>query len=94
MKCRSVVHQSSLDCHEMVRKSAAPTSWGKTCNYLLLCRACHESIHRHNTHLARQLAIKLMEDPRYFNLQQINKISGQRAIQLPEVIRYVRLLYC
>ena len=94
MACLTVTSQSDLHCHEMVRRSTAPKSWGVRANYLLLCAQCHEGFHRGNIQLATQLAIKLIEDPKHFNLRTINKISCRQKIGLEQVVKYARLNYC
>jgi len=93
MMCHSTASQSDLHCHEMVRRSTAPSAWGVAANYLLLCDGCHGRCHRMNTPLVIQLAHKLMEDPAHFDLRKINRISCQQRITMPDVIKYVRLCY-
>ena len=93
MACLTVTSQSDLHCHEMVRRSTAPHGWGVRANYLLLCAQCHDSFHRGNFHLGTQLAIKLIEDPKHFNLRTINKISCREKIDLKQVVKYARIVY-
>lgn len=57
------------EIHEIEKRSQAPLSWGKRCNYLLICHPCHEEFHENAewTH-AQQLAIKLRMDPKHYDL--------------------------
>lgn len=80
------------DVHEIVRKSQAPRAWGVVENYLLLCRDCHDMIHRHNIVIARQLAIKLLRDPDHFGLEAINEIKPGCPTAMREVVQQLLFL--
>lgn len=66
--CMSCGWQAMLQIHEMERRSHAAGRWGHRSNYLLLCQRCHEELFAAMPH-ARQLAFKLVRDPRNFDLQ-------------------------
>lgn len=68
-----------LDVHEIERRSAAPRSWGTTCNYVVACGSlssnnCHEKVFGTLSH-AVQLAVKLLRNPTAYDLQSWLKIS-------------------
>lgn len=84
------VGQVMLDCHEMIRRSQAPRSWGSTANYLGVCRDCHSTVVV-NMPLINQLAFKLLRDPEHFDLAKISRIAG-REIRLRDVVAAAKLL--
>lgn len=71
-----------LEIHEMVRRSSAPRSWGRECNYLLLggglgC-GCHEKVD--SMSLTQQLAVKFLRDLPHYHLEGVMEISPRRGI--------------
>ena len=69
MVCRS--SDVVLEVHEIAKRSSAPKTWGNRLNYLLLCQSCHREVEasREVWPLARQLALKLVRDPKHFDLK-------------------------
>lgn len=57
-----------LETHEMERRSRAPGRWAHPCNYLLVCNICHNGPLAAMPHKT-QLAYKLGEDPKDFDLE-------------------------
>jgi hypothetical protein len=68
MFCKAAPSWPPLAVHEIERRSQAPTRWAAGCNYLLLCEPCHAGPFATMPH-ARQLAVKLVADPKHFDLQ-------------------------
>lgn len=64
-----VCGEPAVDIHEMERKSQAPRGWADRCNYLAVCRVCHDGPLAAMPH-ARQLAYKLVGDPEHFDLDR------------------------
>ena len=80
----------AFDCHEMVRRSAAPRRWGRRANYLAVCRRCHEGPVV-NMPLSMQLAHKLLHDPDNFDLAIISEIVG-RPVLLRDVVAQLKFI--
>lgn len=66
---RAELGSAWLEVHEMERKGQAAGRWGTRCNYLLLCPFCHDK-HFANMDHSRQLAVKLINDPEHFDLDE------------------------
>jgi len=71
--CGSAFTYSSLEVHEIDRRSQAPGSWGVEVNLLLVCRHCHAAVIPGMSH-AEQLCLKRHYDPEHFDLQAWLKI--------------------
>lgn len=56
------------EIHEIEKRSQAPKSWARRCNYLLLCNPCHWGMDEPEWTHARQLALKRRMDPEHFDL--------------------------
>ena len=84
MVCTVCSNTGTLDCHEIIRKSAAPRQWGHRSNYLAVCRRCHDNVITCMS-LSQQLAYKLLRDPDHFSLSDISRIAG-REISLRDVV--------
>jgi hypothetical protein len=67
--CLAKIPYDRLEIHEIERKSQAPNRWGLECNYLLLCRTCHAGPFATMPH-AKQLAVKLIQNPNDFDLKE------------------------
>ena len=67
MSCLGTGGYWPLEVHEIERRSHAPKSWQHTCNYLLLCKTCHENQFATMPH-AEQMAVKARRDRMHFNL--------------------------
>ena len=86
----------ATDVHEIERRSHAPWRWADVCNYLFVCEECHSEELATMPH-ARQLAIKQMEDPENYNLQDWLRVrdpelrAPERVTQ-EEVNEFCRLL--
>jgi hypothetical protein len=84
-----------LDIHEIERRSHAPRSWGVRCNYLRLCRECHQGMFASLDH-AHQLAVKLVADPDHFDLDAWLRIrdpelTAPNRVTLSDIAQYLRL---
>ena len=68
------------DVHEIARGPARSKAVAERCTWLAVCRACHEELDDFKAWpLARQLAVKLVVDPEFFDLQKFNQIRGRNA---------------
>lgn len=84
-----------LEVHEIERKSQAAGRWGERCNYLLLCPSCHATHFASMPH-ARQLAVKLINDPKHFCLASWLRIKdpelkAPERVTLEDVVAHVVL---
>ena len=85
-----------MDTHEIVRKSQASKSWGHRCNYLKIggslssCN-CHEK-HFSTMPLARQLAVKWLNDRKHFDFEKWLEIRGRGDVEFIDVIREIQHL--
>ena len=80
------------DVHEIARGPARNKAVTERCTWLAVCRACHEDLDDYKTWtLARQLAVKLVVDPEFFDLDKFNALRGRssRAITLVDVADYL-----
>lgn len=79
----------ACDIHEIERKSHAPAfQWAHTCNYMSVCRTCHDGPLATMRH-ARQLAFKLLSDAEHFDLEiwnQLREGDGPPRVTLSDVI--------
>jgi len=85
-----------LDVHEIERKSQAPNNWGELCNYLKICRRCHDGPFRDMDH-DKQLAVKLIKDPENFDLWEWlrlrdPKLTAPDRVTLDDVVRHLRMV--
>jgi len=85
-----------LDIHEIERKSHAPNAWGDRCNYLKLCRRCHAGPFANMDH-ARQLAVKLIRDPEYFDLWawlrlRDPQLNAPDRVTMDEIVSHLRMV--
>ncbi len=86
-KCMWCGIEPATDVHEILRRSQAPAQWSDTCNYLFLCRDCHQS--RFDVMpQARQLACKFMQDNEHFNLERFRIIGGRADME--DVLRWLK----
>lgn len=84
-----------LQIHEIERKSHASGRWGVRCNYLLLCPKCHGEVFDTLPH-AHQLAVKLMNDPAHFDLDEWLRLRdpallAPERVTLEEIVQYLDL---
>ncbi len=82
----------ACDVHEMARGCHRSVAVKHRCCWLSLCRQCHEEMDDYAVWpLTRQLAVKLLKDPEYFDLLKFNSIRGRApgAITLAEVVAHL-----
>lgn len=99
MYCKCERPPIKLDVHEIERKSHATNRWwkitdhGKHVNGLKLCRTCHMEHFDTMLH-AKQLAIKLIEDPDNFDLDAWLSIKPRPStyVTMSEIMEYVKEL--
>jgi len=90
MICHCAGHVT-LDVHEMLTRGRFPTEWGFDANYLLLCRLCHDRVHRENWTYLTQLVVKLDNDPESFDLDLFNAVKRGEPITLEDLNNAVYL---
>jgi hypothetical protein len=76
------------DVHEIARGVSRKDSYHNRAAWLLLCRQCHDEVGNYMLWpIVRQLAVKLVADPDYFDLEAVNLLRGRDrdAITLQEV---------
>jgi hypothetical protein len=92
--CAKCSRQAPLDCHEIARGAAREAALSRREAWLALCRNCHDSMDDYSVWpVERQLALKLLSDPAWFNIQVVNELRGRApdAITLAEVADYLGL---
>jgi hypothetical protein len=76
------------DVHEIARGPSRKEAYHNRAAWLLLCRQCHDEVGNYMLWpIARQLAVKLVADPDYFDLEVVNRLRGRDkdAITMQEV---------
>lgn len=80
-------------CHEISRGPARDASLSRRETWLGVCSTCHDLLDDYSQYpIERQLAIKLLVDPEWFDIRAVNELRGRApdAITLPEVVDYLR----
>jgi cytochrome c553 len=78
----------TLEVHEIARGPSRKQAVQERACWLLVCRRCHEELGDYSKWpLARQLALKLLQDREHFDLRKFNVIRGRapNAITMREV---------
>lgn len=95
-KCQAPrCNRKAWDCHEITRGTASrykAVEHRET--FLALCRTCHEAMGDYSVWpIEKQLALKLLVDPAWFDLEVINSIRGRSstAIELVDVACYLEV---
>jgi hypothetical protein len=95
MWCEGSFPRIKLEVHEMERKSHARNRWWPedACNGLVLCPHCHSEYFATMPH-AKQLAVKLLEDPNHFNLQGWLEVGGRpdSYVTMEDIVEEVKEL--
>lgn len=86
--CSSV---PATEIHEITSGPAREAALEKRESWLHLCRDCHDYLQ--GRPVAAQCAVKLLQDPRYFDLAIINELRGRsdRAIELSDVAEFLTI---
>lgn len=92
MACGKLSEWLPLEVHEIMRKSRLPNAWAHRCNYLCLCFKCHAGPFA-TAPLAFQLAVKMLADPEFFDLEAWWEIGGSRGlVSQQDVDEYAAIL--
>lgn len=93
MYCLKPFPDLKLQVHEIERRSHAHNKWWPEsgCNGLKLCERCHAGEFSTMPH-AKQLAVKLIQDPECFDLGEWLSIKPRppEYVTLREVLEYVK----
>lgn len=72
-----------FDCHEIVRRGEVPAGCAlKMCNYVFLCRACHEKAHGGELTKGMLAFLKKTFDPRRHNMKRLNRLAAPHVIRV------------
>ena len=74
--------RDGLDVHEICGGSNRQRFYPERCGWLLLCRRCHDIWQ--GAALAKQLALKAISDPRYYDRVRVLALYGNGKRTLPE----------
>lgn len=81
-----------LDPHEIARAGSKQGAIMERCAVLLLCRDCHEAVHRHADDRAIGLAVLYLSRPSDFDYERFVALTGRRFPELRAVMRWTRRL--
>lgn len=88
-----------LDVHEIERKSHAPKSWGSLCNYLKICRRCHDGRFADLEQMPheKQLAVKLIKDFENFDLMEWLRLRDPQLraperVTMDDILKHLRMV--
>lgn len=82
------------DVHEIARGPARSKSVKLRSCWLAVCRPCHEALGDYRAWpIAKQLALKLVRDPEFFDLAEVNHTRGRaaNAIELKDLAAYLEI---
>ena len=85
---------AATDTHEICRGVHRAKAVLERCTWLALCRGHHSDMGDYELWpLERQLALKALVDPAWFDLAKINELRGRApgAIELADVIKHLRM---
>ena len=95
MYCLRPFPEIKLEVHEIDRKSQCPNAWWPIsgCNGLKLCTECHSDEFATMPH-AKQLAVKLIQDPGCFDLKEWLSVKPRAPnyVTMEEIMGYVKEL--
>lgn len=93
--CQVCGQRKATECHEIVRRSTAAKSILYRSTYIATCGDCHQhELGDYSRYpIARQLAVKLVNDPEHFSIEEVNRLRGRAnsAITLADVARHLEL---
>lgn len=95
-RCMACGSGYALAVHEIGRGADRHRAWPHRAAWLALCMPCHRECGNYAVWpIARQLALKLVRDGAYFDLEAVNRIRGRAvgAITLSEVEVYVSTVF-
>ena len=93
-KCMICSNREVVDVHEIANGPARQEALGKREAWLAVCRMCHDQLSDKNMWpVARQLAVKLVKDPEWFDPVVVNILRGRdpEAITLVEIAEYLKV---
>ena len=91
-KCMVCGNREATEVHEIANGFARQEALGKRETWLALCHWCHEKLgDKHMWPVAKQLAVKLVKDPEWFDPVVVNVLRGRdpEAITLVEISEYL-----
>lgn len=91
-QCEWCGARDRLDPHEIARAGSKQQSMDQRCAVLLLCRDCHDSIHRSSDDRAIGLAVLYLARSSDFDIERFYKLEGKRYPDLAVVLRWSRRL--
>ena len=83
-----------VQCHEIACGPARKKARQERCSMLALCPDCHRKVHDYSLWpIARQLALKLIRDPKHFDPERVNELRGRSrfAIELFEIVEFLEM---
>lgn len=90
--CQCCCKRVASDVHEICRGSHREAALKERAAWLCLCRVCHDELDDYSQWpITRQLALKLVGDPEFFDLATVNTLRGrdENAITLAEVAKWL-----
>ena len=92
--CQVCNRALATDVHEVARGSHRAKAKLERCCWLAVCAPCHsEKLSDYSQFpITRQLAVKLVADPKFFDLKRFNEIRGRspEAITLEDLQKWLR----
>lgn len=92
-RCQACKKNEACHVHEISRGPARQPSVGDRASWLALCPFCHGAMDDLEVWpIARQLALKLMVDPLFFDPKKVNVLRGRQpdTITLADIVKYLQ----
>ena len=90
--CQCCLRHPAHDCHEILQGPLREQALYKRSCWLALCRECHDAMHDKSIWpVERQLALKLLADPNFFNLAEVNEIRKRRSLTYEDIVVWLTL---
>lgn len=93
-KCMLCRVREVVDVHEICNGPARQKALGMRETWLAVCRCCHEDLDdKRLWPVTRQLAVKLLRDPDWFDPQVVNELRGRdpEAITIIDIAPHLEL---
>ena len=85
------------DIHEIARGGSRAKSYAEECNWLRLCRTCHEEMSNYDKWtIVKQIALQGLRNSAAYDREKVNILRGRHpdAIMEQEVMQHMRVVVC
>ena len=93
--CQVCNKRPPVDLHEIARGVHRRRGVKERCTWLCVCRRCHDELGDYSIWpITRQLAVKMLSDPAFFDLKKFNELRDRspEAITLGDVTKHLQLI--